>query len=151
MAIVYMMIGIPGLGKTTYARKISKEKGLPIISTDEVRNMHPNWEEAKIWPEVYRLCGEYLKAGQSIIFDATNITPAVRKRFIENVQTYYQNFDLYAYVMKASLNDCLTRVEKRNLDPNERYLPLDVIPSYYHKLIEPTYEEGFTKIKIINN
>lgn len=151
MGIVHMMIGVPGSGKSTIARKMREEFGYPIVATDTVRDLHPNWDEKKIWPEVYRLCGEYLQNDCDVIYDATNITPLVRLRFIENVKEYVLEFKMIAYVIKADLKTCLERVKLRNQNPLERYLPVNVVTSYYFKLQEPTLSEGFTDIKIIYN
>ena len=92
MALVHMMVGIPGSGKSTYSNKLHKEFGYPIVSTDVVRTLHPDWEESLIWPEVYRLCAEYLSNNQDIIYDATNITPKVRNRFCEEVNKIYAKY-----------------------------------------------------------
>lgn len=56
MAILHLMVGVQGSGKSTYSNKLNKEYGYKIISSDEVRKMHPDWEEIRVFPEVYRLC-----------------------------------------------------------------------------------------------
>ena len=85
MSTLHMLVGIQGSGKSTYAKKLSKEFNAPIISSDIIRNLHPDWEEALIFPEVYRLCSEYLKQGIDVIADSTSITPKVRARYIETI------------------------------------------------------------------
>ncbi len=146
MAIVHMMVGIQGSGKSTYSRKLNIEFGYPIVSTDIVRKNHPDWEESMIWPEVYRLVANYLKDSQDVIFDATNITPKVRKRFKDEVDKLFNDYNIYAYYFNTPLEVCVDRVSKRNEDKNELYLPPEVISSYYERLVIPTLDEGFIKV-----
>jgi len=149
MRVVHMMVGIPGSGKSTYVKELADQLKCEVVATDEVRNANPNWDETKIWPEVYRLCGEKLKAGQDIIYDATNITPKVRARFIEEVKKYYNNFNIGTYYFDTPWQECLRRIIIRNENPNERYLPPAVVSSYANNIIIPTTDEGFVFIKTI--
>lgn len=151
MATVHMMIGIPGSGKTTFARSLSKEHNYVIVSSDVVRMLHPDFDETKVWPEVYRLCAENLKNNQDIIFDATNITPKVRARFDTELSKYHVKYQKIAYFFKTDVSKCIERVTKRNTLSNELYLPTEVISSYGEKIIPPTTDEGFIEIKIIEN
>lgn len=146
MALVHMMVGIPGSGKSTYSNKLHKEFGYPIVSTDVVRTLHPDWEESLIWPEVYRLCAEYLSNNQDIIYDATNITPKVRNRFCEEVNKIYAKYDRIAYYFDVPADVCMKRVDERNKIPGNLFLPPEVIISYGERIIKPTLEEGFIKI-----
>lgn len=158
MPKVHLMIGIQGSGKSTFSRKFSNEKDIKIVSTDIVRQLNPDWPEEKIWPEVYRLTSELIKKGEDVIFDATNITPKVRERFINNVLLHFENsdknnlpFELIGYYFNVDPVICKERVEKRNLNPNELYLPPEVVFSYSEKMVPPTYEEPFTLIYYIEN
>lgn len=146
MAKVHMMVGIPGSGKSTYSKKLHQECGYPIVSTDVVRTLHPDWDESLIWPEVYRLCAEYLSNNQDIIYDATNITPKVRNRFCDEVNKIYFNYERIAYYFDVPAEICMQRVDKRNKIPGELFLPIEVIASYGEKIIKPTLEEGFLEI-----
>lgn len=151
MAVLHLMVGVQGSGKSTYSKKLNQEYGYKIISSDEVRKMHPDWEEVKVFPEVYRLCSIELKKGRDVIFDATNITPKVRSKNIGLVRELYPDFEVYAYFINTDKEKCKERVKRRNNMEGELYLPIEVIDSYFENLVIPTIDEGIDKVIIINN
>lgn len=158
MAKVHLMIGIQGSGKSTFSKQLSQENNILIVSTDVVRKNNPNWPEENIWPEVYRLTAETLKSGHDVIFDATNITPKVRNRFIENVLKHFENssidslpFEFVGYFFDTDPNVCFERVKRRNEIEGELYLPPEVVYSYHERLVKPTYDEPFTLIYYVHD
>ncbi len=151
MAILHLMVGIQGSGKSTFSKRLSRELNCKIISSDEVRKANPNMEEKFVFPEVYRLCAEELKNNRDVIFDATNITPAVRSRNINSIKELYSEFKIHVYFINTDAEICKKRVQKRNTMSNELYLPLEVIDSYSKNIIPPSEEENFDKINVFNN
>lgn len=151
MAVLHLMVGIQGSGKSTYSKKLRNEYGYKIISSDEVRKMHPDWEEVKVFPEVYRLCAMELKENRDVIFDATNITPKVRSKNIGLVREIFTDFKVYAYFINTNKETCKERVKIRNTIDGELYLPIEVIDSYFNNLVIPSTDEGIDKVIIINN
>jgi len=146
---IYMMIGIQGSGKSTYARNLSKELNIPLISSDGLRDERPDIDPVNIWPTLYDLCKETLNKGSDFIFDATNITPSIRSKLwieLDKRGIKKDSIDVIAYYFIPNLEESIKRVELRNKDPKERFLPIDVIESYYKNIVEPTKEEGFSKI-----
>ena len=98
MSKVYMLIGIQGSGKTTYAKVKSQELNIPIVSSDAIRDEMPELKEELVFPEVYRRCAEYIKSNTDFIYDATNVTPKVRKRLWENMASYgLKDFEVEAH------------------------------------------------------
>lgn len=149
MKTIHMMIGIPGSGKTTYALKLAKEKGYDIVSTDVVRANNPGMVEEEVWPTVYKMIGETLSKKDDCIFDATNTTKKVRDRFKENVNKYVKDYQIYGYFFPTNYKECIKRVDKRNNQKGELYIPLDVIKSYGEYVYPPMYEENFEKSFVI--
>lgn len=147
MATVFMMVGIPGSGKSTFSKKFAKENNLDIISSDEVRNMHPDWEEPLIFPEVYRLIAEHLKNNQDVIYDATSPTPNVRHRLFDKLEPYNVTFDVGVYYFDTPYEVCYKRIEKRNNMPGERFFPLEKLKGFSDTIVEPTVSEGFKFVK----
>ena len=151
MSKIYMMIGIPGSGKTTFVRNLVKEQGLPVVSTDVVRANHPGINERDVWPMVYEMIGNLVKSGKDLIFDATNVTKTPRNRFKENVNKYSTDYELIGYYFPMHYSICIGRVAKRNEMPGELPLPLDCIASYGESIYPPTYEEGFKELHVVTN
>lgn len=151
MAVLHLMIGIQGSGKSTYSNKISKELNCKIASTDEIRKTYPNIDEKNVFPEVFKLCANELKEGHDVIFDATNITPKVRSRNISAIRAIFNDFKVYAYFINTDLEICKKRVEKRNKIQGEIFIPLEVIESYANNIVPPSEEENFDKIIVLNN
>ncbi len=147
--MIHMLIGIPGSGKSTYAKVLAKKLNCDIISTDRVRMDNPSWEENAIWPEVYRLCANALKNNVDAIFDATNVTPKVRKRFVDEVSKHGVEVKMGAYYFDTPPSVCAKRVALRNEDHSQPHLPVEVVYSYGSSIIYPTNSEGFLFIKRI--
>ena len=151
MAKLIMLIGIPGSGKTTHSNELSLNYNAKVISTDKVRQTYVDIDEKEVFPTVYRLCAEELKANRNVILDATHITPKVRKRSFDALDAYDVSYEKIAVFLDTPVEECVRRVEIRNQNPNELFLPLDVITSYGKNKIIPSKEEGVNEIIIIKN
>lgn len=149
MATLHVLIGIPGSGKTTYGKKLSKQYGYKMISSDEVRSLRLDLQEKDIFPEVFRLVALNLKNGDDVILDATNIDKEVRERIDLSLKQYNVDYDKIAYYFPIDEKTSISRVNQRNHDPNERFLPLDVPSKYINKIVPPSVEEGFKDIIIV--
>ena len=151
MAKIIMLIGIPGSGKTTYSKDLSNEYNAKVISSDKVRQTYVGIDEKDVFPMVYKLSIEELKEGRNVILDATHITPKVRKRSFDALDEYGIPYEKVAIYLDTPVEVCVSRVEKRNQDPNELFLPLEVIESYGKNIIPPSEEEGFIEIRVIKS
>ena len=103
--MIHMMIGIQGSGKTTYSLELSKLINAEIISTDGVRMANPGISEDLVWPYVYKKVAECVEKDIEVIFDATSITPKVRKRFIDNVEAHGVKCVIGAYFFDVDKNN----------------------------------------------
>ena len=59
--------------------------------------------------------------------------------------------EIIAYFFDVDKHICAARVEKRNKEENQINIPIEVIYSYSERLVPPTLDEGFVKIKIIRD
>lgn len=149
--MVHMLIGIQGSGKTTFAKTLKEQLNCEIASTDYIRANYKDVKESDVFPMVYKLCSEALKNNKDIIYDATNITPTVRKRFFDQMISLGVTPIVGAYYFKTNVNVCFERVKERNKIEGELYLPEEVVFSYHSKLIEPTFDEDFYFIKTVED
>jgi len=146
-----MLIGIQGSGKTTFATKLSQEKNCLVASTDYVRKNMKEIPESEVFYTVYKLIADAVKNNQDIIYDATSITPKVRKRFFDEVRKFNVEPMVTAYYFDTDVMECYNRVKKRNTIEGELYLPEEVVFSYNEKIVKPTLDEGFVKINIVKD
>ena len=149
--MVHMLIGIQGSGKTTFATKLSQEKNCLVASTDYVRKHMKDVKESEVFETVYKMVADAIKNNQDIIYDATNITPKVRKRFFDEVSKYDVTPKVIAYYFDTDVMECFKRVKIRNTIEGELYLPEEVVFSYNEKIIKPELTEGFVKINIVKD
>jgi predicted kinase len=79
MATLHVPVGIPGCGKTTWARQESAASSIPVVSTDEIRGQlrgdlvyRPDDNE-RVFALFHEQLREHLAAGRDAIADATNV------------------------------------------------------------------------------
>ena len=143
--MIHMLVGIQGSGKTTFANELKKELNCEIVSTDNVRKL--GVQESEVWKVVYQKCADALNEQKDVIYDATNITPKVRKRLFDEVTKLNATPLVGVYYFITDVKTCYERVKQRNKIEGELYLPEEVVFSYNEKLIEPTFDEDFIFIK----
>ncbi len=149
--MIHLLVGIQGSGKTTFSKILAKKLKADIVSTDAIRKANPGILEKLVWVKVYEDLANALKNNKEVVFDATSINRNVRKRFFDNVSSYGVTVKAGAYFLDTEINECIKRVEKRNLDKNELYLPIEVINSYSKSLEIPSLDEGFMFVKVVRN
>ena len=124
MANLYMMMGLPGSGKTTFAHTYFKNQlGPPpvYISRDEIRfgilekyNIDTEDEYFAHEVEVYeKFCNQiilYLKKGYDVIADATHLNNASRWKLINRISDYYDKW--IVIFLNTNVESALKTIEK---------------------------------------
>lgn len=139
--ICYVCVGLPGSGKSTWANA----QGLPVVSTDAIRKELFGDESIQRNPQAvfgiaFKKLQEQLKKGNSVIFDATNLTIKNRKNIFKKIYP----FSAHAIVFPISANECIERIKTR-----ERKVPSKVILNMQKHFQLPSKEEGFEEIVIL--
>lgn len=152
MANLYIMVGLPGSGKTTIAYEIKEnQRGFKgyVVSTDKIREEITGSETSQdknteVFETAYKRLKFGLENGFDMIFDATNINYKRRIDVINKFKKYAD--EIVCCFVYAPYEECLERNKNR-----ERQVPKDVIKRMYMNFYVPQYFEGFDKIKLYYN
>ena len=156
MQNVYIMMGLPGSGKTTWAKENVEQTGSVIIGRDDIRYMLKHghrYDSSKrgqkyVWDVSQYMLKIALLRRFDVIIDQLSLTKKQRGEILNMVREY-------AALAKVTLVYCSE--QDKNVD---RRMNSDMIwgdREYYENLIkklkaeteEPTYNEGFDHIIFI--
>lgn len=155
----YMLIGVPGSGKSTLTEKLLQEQLLEIVSTDalidkKAREENITYEQsfekyknvASTWMK--KQLAEIIQKKQSFIWDQTNVVQSARKKKLNLLKVHH--YSTIAYYFDLSQDEIWRRVKKRESEGGKIITPklMEMMQKDY---TFPTYEEGFDKIYKINN
>ena len=148
---LFMLIGLPGSGKSNFARNRVKfyddcnKTRLEIVSSDDIREELYGTRSCQKDPAIiFEIAHERiinsLKQGWDVIFDATNITRKNRASLLKKIPAYTEKF---AQICWAPISTCIERDLKREFS-----VKADVIWKMAYKFQMPFYDEGFDHICI---
>lgn len=86
---VILLSGLPGTGKDTWIREYASH--LPAVSLDELRkimSVSPTDEQGRVAQVAKEQARKYLRAKQSFIWNATNLTEQMRSKLISLFEDY---------------------------------------------------------------
>lgn len=132
------MIGVQGAGKSTYYREnfaathvhISKD----LMGT--ARNRDAKQQQ---------MLEAALSAGQSVVIDNTNPTPAVRAPLIETAHRFGAR--VVACYFPVAVRTAVSRNSQRE---GKARVPNVAIFSTSKKMVAPTMDEGFDEVRVID-
>ena len=147
---VYVLVGVPASGKSTWIKNQDWALGLTIVSTDAFVEDHAR-AQGKTYSEVFEeymptavnlMVEQVVRArdlGHTIIWDQTSTTVASRAKKFRMLPDY----DHIAVVFRCPDADELVR---RLLSRPGKVIPVDVLHSMIKNFEIPTEEEGFKEI-----
>ncbi|XZN14482.1 AAA family ATPase (plasmid) [Clostridium perfringens] len=144
MSKLYVLVGLPASGKSTWAKNNINNK-TKWVSSDNLRKEllkdENNQEHNKmIFEEMRKRTGEYLNQGFNVIYDATNVSSKRRRNLIQNFKKYKKICIYFA----ANKEDCYMNDLKRN-----RQVGSKIIDKMFKEMQIPMLYEGWNVIKII--
>lgn len=147
---LYMLIGVPGSGKSTWISNQDWTKDIPIVSSDRFIDEHAA-KEGKTYNDVF---ADYVKIATKlmdnqveickanntdIIWDQTNTSAKSRKSKLAKLENYEKIAVVFATPAKEEL-------DKRLAQRVGKHIPSHVMESMIANLEMPTEEEGFKEI-----
>jgi predicted kinase len=147
---LYMLIGVPGSGKSTWISNQDWTKDIPVVSSDRFIDYHAA-KEGKTYNDVF---ADYVKIATKlmdnqveickanntdIIWDQTNTSVKSRKAKLAKLEGYKK----IAIVFKTPDKE---ELDKRLAQRVGKHIPTNVMESMIANLEMPSEEEGFEEI-----
>jgi len=153
---IYMMIGIPGAGKSRFYALGGVDYGThQYISSDEIRwEMYlkddPDYSKVdnqKVFQQAHKEIKEALDMGDNVVFDATNLNKKSRAHFI---RTFSKVADIVGFVFVTPVEHSMGVMKERLLgtkgEDAVRVVPPHKLEQMYHGFQIPTLQEGFKEL-----
>jgi len=142
MTKMFMLIGLPGSGKSTYAEKL-KEEGVVIHSSDNIREELGDINDQSKNTEVFEILHQRIKNdlsnGKSVCYDATNLNRKRRKAFLQEIK--YIPCKKIGVLVATPFEKCCEQNKNRT-----RQVPQEVLDRMYRSFQMPSTYEGFDEV-----
>ena len=142
--LLIVMCGLQCSGKSTKAKELAKEYDAVIISSDETRLYHPDWNNEKVFNYIYDFINKVL-VNRNVILDATNTSIKSRRMIFEKIKYPCEKV---CYIMNTPFEECKNRLVKRNSSEYPNKIPLEVLDKYHKSFEIPFYYEGWDLITL---
>ena len=125
MPTIYLMIGVPASGKTTWAKEKLKELDNAIyVGSDSIRlelwgNEQDQQHNRETFQEVFNRIVKAAKEKKNIIYDATNISRKEKENILKLLTNDYTKIGVK---MSTPIKDCYKRNLKRNRTVPEKVI-----------------------------
>jgi predicted kinase len=150
MPTVYVLVGVPGSGKSTWIKNQDWTQNCAIVSTDafveqEAQRQGKTYNEVfnDYMPTAVELMADQVvaarEAGQDIIWDQTSTTVASRRKKFNMLPNYHA-------VAVVFYTPSHTELERRLASRPGKNIPWNVMQGMISSLKLPTEEEGFDEI-----
>ena len=113
--------GLPGAGKTTFARKL--QPGVVRVNRDDLRRMlhgrrlYTQWAESQVTKAQQAMVEALLRARVNVIIDDTNLRARTVRRWAELADRFGASFEVHDFT-DVPLDECIRRDAGR--DPEEQ-------------------------------
>ena len=149
MANLYMMCGVSGSGKSTWADAYAKVYRAEVFSSDKIRaeafgDENDQKHNSEVFSILHGRVREALGRGKDCIYDATNLNRKRRISFLESLEDI-KNVEKTIIICVAPFSECVARDGGR-----ARTVGKKVIYRQISQFEMPLYEEGWDTIVVTN-
>lgn len=146
---LYVMMGLPGCGKSTLAKAIAEATSGVIVCLDDIReelfgNASEQGNPVKVVGISRARMQKSLEEGKTVIYDATNLRRAYRRDILNLMRPYSET--ITCLVVETPIEECIRRNNSRS-----RVVPEGVIRRMAEKSSPVGADEGFDKVLYIKD
>ena len=154
MPYITLLVGIPGVGKSTWLKKFAGKDYFIVLSTDVALELIAK-EKGKTYNEVFKdnidkVTKEFFetlflacKSNKNIVIDRTNLTIKSRKKILDLVP---ENYEKEAIIFECDDETLSYRLNSRP----DKIISVNVVGKMKASYQPPSLEEGFDSIITIN-
>lgn len=161
MKTCYVMVGLPASGKSTFIKDMfDMDPDAFVYSTDNIleriasqlgktyddvfsKHISSAQTEADIWLD------DAIKNGLNVIWDQTNLGVKKRRNIINRMNRKGYRIECIAFRMPQSVDD-ITEWNGRLHSRKGKTIPENIIQNMVKTYIEPTLDEGFDDLTIMD-
>ena len=153
MAILYLMCGCPGSGKSTWVQENMDLENDVWVSRDAIRfsllGEHDDYfsKENLVYNTFINTIDSYINAGKNVFADATHLNSASRGKLLKRLKSKPQEVNIVW--VDTPLNIALEQNELRA--GTRAYVPPEQVRRMYNSFEAPLFYEGFKKIFIVKD
>lgn len=143
---LYVMIGAPGSGKSTFAKQ--HLSNIKYVSRDEVRfSLLQDGEdyfsrEKEVYREfIWRIYNTLHDEKEDVIADATHLNPFSRAKFFKALPLDFSKIKVIGVYINTPLATCLKRNSYRSKE-DRTYVPESALCKMFHNLTPPNFTES---------
>lgn len=140
--ILYALCGIPGSGKSTYAKILAENTTSKLYSFDEYSESNKPSESRRVKLQMHQDVYNDIATGLDVVVDDLHTKKEWREKIISLVQN--ASCKKILIVMTTPFEECLIRNKQR-----KRVLPDFVIKTLNKTYEEPSFDEGWDEILYI--
>lgn len=145
MGDLYIMMGVPGSGKTTFAKKLVEDKPNTVrVSRDDIRfsllkkGDEYFAKEKEVFKTFTEIIDKYLMEGKNVIADATHLNRRSRQKLLNGLKVKPER--VLVIYKKVPIAIALKQNDLRK--GTKSYVPKEVIRRMYFSLETPTVDES---------
>lgn len=146
MNTIHMLVGIPGSGKSYYAKQLCKQERAVLVATDAIRERLFGSEAKQkntylVFDEAFAQIEQTLSSGRNVVFDATNVARDRRIQFLKR----FRDVPVLCHV-------CITPYEiaRERVMARKRKIEDKVLEKYTKNFEFPVLSEGFDRVHIVH-